>query len=100
MAKRIGATQAKAQFSSLLSEVAYGGQHIIIERRGKAFAALVSIEDLEQIEQYRANSAKPQGALALVGAWSDMGDTELDAIIDEIYAQREKDMGRPVKLED
>ncbi len=100
MAKRMGATQAKARFSSLLSEVAYGGQPIIIERRGKPFAALVSIEDLEQLEQYRASSATPQGALALVGAWRDMGDAELDAIIDEIYVQREKDMGRPVELED
>ncbi|ETX05718.1 type II toxin-antitoxin system Phd/YefM family antitoxin [Candidatus Entotheonella palauensis] len=100
MAKRISATQAKAQLSALLSEVAYGGQHIIIERRGKPLAALVSVEDLEQFEQYRANSAKPQGALALVGAWRDMDDAELDAIIDEIYTQREQDMGRPVELED
>ena len=100
MAKRISAAQAKARFSSLLAEVAYSGQHIIIERRGKPFAALVSVEDLEQLEQYRANAAKPQGALALVGAWREMGDTELDAIIDEIYVQRENDMGRPVELED
>jgi hypothetical protein len=55
---------------------------------------------LEQLEQYRASSAKPQGALALVGAWREMGDAELDAIIDEIYVQRAKDMGRPVELED
>jgi prevent-host-death family protein len=100
MAKRMSAAQAKAQFSSLLAEVAHSGQHIIIERRGKPFAALVSVEDLEQLEQYRASSAKPQGALALVGAWREMGDAELDAIIDEIYVQRAKDMGRPVELED
>jgi prevent-host-death family protein len=100
MAKRISAAQAKAQFSSLLAEVAHGGQHIIIERRGRPFAALVSVEDLEQLERYRASSSTPQGALALVGAWRDMGDAELDAIIDEIYVQREKDVGRPVEFED
>lgn len=94
MAKRISATRAKDQLSALLAEVTHGGQHISIERRGKPFAALVSVEDLEQLEPYRANSSQPQGALALVGAWRDMGDAELDAIIDEIYTQREQDVGR------
>ena len=100
MPKRIGAAQAKAQFSSLLAEVAFGGQPVIIERRGKPFAALISVADLEQLEQYRANAARPQGALALVGAWREMGDAQLDAIIDDIYVQRQKDMGRRVELED
>ena len=52
MDKKISTAKAKAQFSSLLAEVAYGGQHVIIERRGKPFAALVSVDDLQQIEQY------------------------------------------------
>jgi prevent-host-death family protein len=97
--KKINAAQAKAQFSSLLAEVAYGGQQIIIERRGKPFAALVSVDDLKQLERYRTTSAKPQGALALVGSWRDIEDTDMDALIADIYGQREKDLGRPVELE-
>lgn len=99
MVKTINAAKAKAQFSSLLAEVAYGGQPIIIERRGKPFAALVSIDDLKQLEQYRTTSAKPRGALALVGSWRDVEDIDMDALMVDIYAQREKDMGRPVELE-
>jgi prevent-host-death family protein len=99
MVKKINAAQAKAQFSSLLAEVAYGGQQIIIERRGKPFAALVSVDDLKQLERYRTTSAKPQGALALVGSWRDIEDTDMDALIADIYGQREKDLGRPVELE-
>jgi prevent-host-death family protein len=82
-----------------VAEVAFGGQCIIIERRGKPLAALVSLADLERLEQEHATSARPTGALALVGAWRDMPDEELDALVSDIYAAREEDKGRPVKLE-
>lgn len=97
--KRVSAAQAKAQFSALVAEVAFGGQHVVIERRGKPLAALVSVSDLEQLEQRRAASARPRGALALVGAWREVRDEDLDALVSEIYGGRERDRGRPVKLE-
>jgi prevent-host-death family protein len=100
MAERVSAAQAKAQLSALMAAVAYGGKHFIIERRGKPLAALVSVEDLERLEQGQATFARPLGALALVGAWRDVGDEEIDALVADIYAAREKDFGRPVELED
>ena len=99
MVKRVSAAQAKAQLSALASEVAYGDQHIIIERRGRPLAALVSIGDLERLEGERATSPRPQGALALVGAWRDIEDRDLECLVEEIYSQRERDLGRPVELE-
>lgn len=36
------------------------------------------------------------GALALVGAWSDPEERDLDTVLEEIYAERERDTGRPV----
>ena len=98
MVKRVSASQAKAQLSALAAEVAYGGQHVIIERRGKPLVALVSVDDLERLEQERATSARPQGALALVGAWREVGDREIESLIEDIYAERDKDTGRPVEL--
>lgn len=100
MAKKVSTAQAKAQFSSILAEVAFGGQHIIIERRGKPFAALVSMEDLQHLEQCSAVSVQPQGALALVGAWRDLGVKEMNMLVAEIYTQRQKDFGRSVEIED
>ncbi len=97
--KKVSAAQAKAHFSALVAEVAYGGQHVIIERRGKPLAALVSMADLERLAQGQALSARPRGALALAGAWRDVGDTKLDKLVAEIYATREQDTGRPVGLE-
>ncbi len=99
MAKKVSASQAKANLSALVAEVAFGGQRIVIERRGKPLAALVSVGDLERIEQGRAASAQPRGALALVGAWRDVPDDQMDALLSDIYHARERDSGRPVKLE-
>ena len=95
----MSAAQAKAQLSALAAEVAYGGQHIIIERRGKPLVALVTVEELERLEQDRATSARPQGALALVGAWQEVSDEEIDSLIEDIYQSRRSDTGRPVDLE-
>ena len=99
MTKRVSAAQAKARFAALAAEVAYRGQSVIVERRGTPFVALVSVGDLEHLEQDRATSARPQGALALVGAWRDVNDRDLESLIEDIYADREKDTGRPVELE-
>ena len=99
MAKRVSAAQAKAQLSALTAEVAYGGKHIIIERRGKPLVALVSLDDLELLEQQRATSALPHGALALVGAWREVNDEAVESLIEDIYAHRENDTGRTVELE-
>ena len=99
MAKRVSAAQAKAQLSALSAEVAYGGQHVIIERRGTPLVALVSVSELELLEQERATSARPQGALALVGAWREVKEEHLESMVEDIYADRDKDTARPVELE-
>ena len=98
MAEKVSAAKAKAQLSALMAEVAYGGKHFVIERRGKAMAALVSVEDLERLEQGQATSAQPDWTLALLGAWRDVGDEEIDALVAHIYAEREKETVRPVEL--
>lgn len=95
MAKRVSAAEAKAQLSTLVARVAFGGEHYVIERRGKPLAALVSVDDLERIEQGQRISTHPLGALALIGAWRDVGNADLDAVVADIYAE---DTGRPVEL--
>ena len=99
MVRRVSAAKAKAELSSLSAEVAYGGQHIIIEKRGVPLVALVSITDFELLEQDKATSSRPLGALALVGAWSEIEDSVVDSLIEDIYTAREADSARPVQLE-
>ena len=43
---------------------------------------------------------RPGGALALVGAWGELEDEEIDKLIEEIYAARRSDTGRSVEFED
>jgi hypothetical protein len=59
---------------------------------------LIGVADLKRAEQDKAIPSRPRGALALVGAWSDVADDEIEALITHIYASREEDMGRRVDL--
>lgn len=98
MVKRVSVAHAKAQLSSIASEVAFGGPHVIIERRSKPWVALVRVSDLEHLEQAQATSERPQGALALAGAWREVDDEDMESLVEEIYAERDNDLGRPVEL--
>jgi len=100
MTTRVSVSKAKAELSALMAAVAYQGQHVIIERRGRPMAALVSVDDLEQLDRERAAAVRPRGALALIGAWSDLDDREIDAMVADVYAARARDTGRQVELGD
>ncbi len=95
----ISSTEAKASFSSLVSKVQYGGERVIIERRGKPVAAVVSMEDLSRILNGNQASTEPKGLLAAAGAWSVLKDEEIDEMVAHIYATRAEDQGRPVDLD-
>ena len=55
--------------------------------------------DQERPVRAPAPPARRQGALALVGAWREVNENELESLIEEIYAARDKDLGRRVDLE-
>ena len=101
MAEKVKVTEAKAHLSALMARAGYGGERFLIERRGRPLAALVGVEDLERLEGERGDvslPSRPRGALALAGAWGEfVEDDEIDAILKEIYAGRERDTGRPVE---
>lgn len=88
MRKKIAAAAAKAKLAGLIDSVAYRGDQIIIERRGKPMAALVSIADLELIQERQPLSPDPKGALALLGLWKDVPEKEIDDMIKKIYEDR------------
>ncbi len=48
--QRIPVRKLRQGMSDALNRVAYGGERMVIERRGNRVAALVSIEDLELLE--------------------------------------------------
>ena len=62
-------------------------------------AAVKADANPEQGADLPVQSPRPQGALALAGAWRGVRESDLASLVDEIYAAREKDTGRPVELD-
>jgi prevent-host-death family protein len=48
--RRLGVIEARRNFAEALNKAAYKGERIIVHRRGKDIAAIVSIEDLGLLE--------------------------------------------------
>jgi prevent-host-death family protein len=88
VAKRVSVTDARARFSALIDEVERGSERVIIERRGRPVAMLVRVEEYEQGDRPPPSGHRPVGALALVGAWSDVDDSDIDAFVEDLYAAR------------
>jgi len=69
MTRAVSVAEVKARLSSLINSVAFGGERIIIQSRGRSKAALVSVEDLRCVEgTHTGRPSKAQRALALVHA--------------------------------
>ncbi|MGD1912963.1 MAG: type II toxin-antitoxin system Phd/YefM family antitoxin [Rivularia sp. (in: cyanobacteria)] len=46
----ISATEARANFQSLISRAEYKGERILIQRHGKPVVAIIGLEDLKRLE--------------------------------------------------
>ena len=67
---RVAITEAKQQLGELVKRVAYGGERIVLEFRGKPQAAIVNMEDLESLKRADTvdrplRTAEPQATYAL-----------------------------------
>ena len=49
-AMNVSVGKLKKDLSSLLNQVAYGNQRVVVESRGKPKAVLISMEELERLE--------------------------------------------------
>jgi prevent-host-death family protein len=99
MAVSTDTSRVKARLSEFIGRVAYGRERLLVLRRGKPIAALVSVEDLRVLEaldstaSVEASSHRdtvPEPAahpiMRAFGGWADRDD--LDDLLDEIYADR------------
>ncbi|HEV2439199.1 MAG TPA: type II toxin-antitoxin system Phd/YefM family antitoxin [bacterium] len=93
--RTVTVAEFKRRFSELIGDVKYRGERIIIARRRTPVAAVVSLDDLERLGA-KSDGAVPRkmGLLAAIGAWDD--DEELDRIVKDIYAARERAVDRAV----
>ncbi len=83
----ISVANAKSHLSEIIAKSAYGHERFIITRRNKPVAALVSLKDLQIIEQHEER----QGLASVAGRWK--GFDEVAENIEDISKLR-KDSGR------
>jgi prevent-host-death family protein len=50
--RRISAKEARAKFGDVLGSVRYGGEPVIVEKKGRPFAVLISPEDFERFQMF------------------------------------------------
>ncbi len=90
--EEVSVVEIESYFSEYISKVSSSHEKIIITKGNKPVAALIDINDLQQLN--KSNSA---GGLANVaGKWE--GFDEISDQIDEAYSLRKKEMPRDVSL--
>lgn len=83
MATKVSTHDVRQRIGDLLNRVALRRDEFVIERKGKALAALVPVERLEQMKQF----ARKQG-LEMMAAQRSAGLNERDADALALEAQR------------
>lgn len=53
MPRRVSAREARARFAELTDRVRYTGEPVIVEKQGRPFVALVSLDDFDALEALR-----------------------------------------------
>ena len=56
---KLETTQARQEFAETLNHVAYGKKRVVLQRRGKDIAAIVSIPDLQLLESCEQQPPAP-----------------------------------------
>lgn len=72
--------QAKNHFSDVLRRAEYGGERVVVERHGKPVAAIVSTDDLRQLEAAE-NALDLREARAALAEAKEQGTIPLDTVL-------------------
>jgi len=93
MTVAVNAAEARTLFGELMARVSYGGERIIVKRRGKPVVALISVEELRRLEALE--DARDAELLRLAKETNE-GYVPFQAVLD----QYEELFGEKLSLED
>ena len=96
MTETLSVSEAKERLSEIVKRVADSGDRFVIESRGRPVAAVVRAEDLNGLQE---EADRSEGLIGAVGAWSAVGDDEIDSMVEEIYRQRRESKGRIIEFD-
>ena len=74
----VSAREARNNFSDTINRVQYGNERIKIQKYGKDVAAIVSLDDLQLLEELEDKLSKK----AIKEAQAEQGDAPLDSLDD------------------
>jgi prevent-host-death family protein len=76
--RKVSVREARASFSEILGNVHFAGDTIVIEKKGRPFAALVSLEDLAWLRERREKAWAPIDRLREANAQYDEDEIDRD----------------------
>ena len=94
MSQSFDVANAKSRLSELFNRASYGKERFLIRKHGHPVAAIVSVDDLLQLEH--SSATKPTGILAASEALKEFDD--YSAILDEIVQDRQNRPEREVSV--
>jgi prevent-host-death family protein len=85
---RIRASEVRNRIGDILARVRYGGEHVVVERRGQPVAAIIGIEEYEHLIQLRRRWEASQRrshfqAIRASAAENDLTEEETFQLLDE-----------------
>jgi len=89
---RVSVAEAKSNFSEYISRVAFANEKLIITKRGKPVAALVSLEDIKRLKQ----ESESAGLSQIIGKWENFD--EIKSEITKTFDGRSKEKARDVSF--
>ncbi len=84
---RINSSEARQDFAEVINRAAYRGERIVLHRRGKDVAAIISLEDLRLLERLEDEQDLKAAKAALREA-KKKGTKKLSALMDELGIER------------
>jgi len=66
--EQLATGKARQDFAETVNRVAYGGERIVLHRRGRSLAALIPVEDLALLEELEDRRDVEEARKALAGA--------------------------------
>jgi prevent-host-death family protein len=89
---RVSIADAKSNFSEYISRVAFANEKLVITKRGKPVAGLVSLEDVKRLKQ----ESETAGLSQAIGKWENFDEIKTE--INKTYNKRSKEQGRDVSF--
>lgn len=81
----VNVVEARRNLSELITRVAYGGSRVVVKRRGRPLAALISAQDLAKLEAWEREHDRAQARRAAALA-------QARAVREAILAEREGEL--------